>query len=94
MRTLVTIALVVLIVWVGLLIGLAAWTAVTAVAALLVFAMVVVGLYVLMTRGTRAVFGPRRRLEAELGLEVLERRLARGEISPAEFEQAKHALGL
>jgi uncharacterized membrane protein len=39
------------------------------------------------------ILGPRRRLEAEFGLEVLRARLARGEISQAEFEQAKRALG-
>ncbi|HYN47845.1 MAG TPA: SHOCT domain-containing protein [Candidatus Nanopelagicales bacterium] len=41
----------------------------------------------------RNLFGPRRRLEAELGREALERRLARGEITREEFEQAKRALG-
>lgn len=53
----------------------------------------VFALYFVITRGTRAVLGPRRRLEAELGLEVLRTRLARGEINQAEFEQAKRALG-
>ena len=59
---------------------------------LLLFALLV-GLYYLVTRVARRLFGPRRRLEAELGLEVLEGRLARGEITPEEFEQAKRALG-
>lgn len=53
----------------------------------------VLALFLVITRGTRAVFGPRRRLEEDLGLEVLRTRLARGEISQAEFEQAKRALG-
>ena len=59
---------------------------------LVVFFGVVFALFFVITRGTRAMFGPRRRLEAELGLEALEARLARGEISTAEFEQAKRAL--
>ncbi len=59
---------------------------------LLLFALLV-GLYYLVTRVARRLFGSRRRLEAELGLEVLEGRLARGEITPEEFEQAKRALG-
>lgn len=60
---------------------------------LTVFVVLVVALFLVITRGTRAGLGPRRRLEAELGLEVLRGRLARGEISQAEFEQAKRALG-
>ncbi|MFH1474445.1 MAG: hypothetical protein ABIG85_01150 [Chloroflexota bacterium] len=57
------------------------------------FAAAVAVLYVLITRLTRAAFGPRRRLEAELGLEALEQRLAPGEITREEFEQARRALG-
>ena len=53
----------------------------------------VFALFFVITRGTRAILGPRRRLEEDLGLEVLRTRLARGEISQAEFEQAKRALG-
>ena len=60
---------------------------------LVVFFGVVFALFILITRGTRAIFGPRRRLEEELGLEVLRGRLARGEITPDEFEQARRALG-
>ena len=41
----------------------------------------------------RNLFGPRRRLESELGLEALEGRLARGEITREEYEQARRALG-
>lgn len=63
------------------------------IVALTVFFAVVSALFFVVTRGTRAVLGPRRRLEEELGLEVLRGRLARGEISQAEFEQAKRALG-
>jgi uncharacterized membrane protein len=58
-----------------------------------VFAAAVAVLFVAVTRVTRAVFGPRRRLEAELGLEALEARLARGEITQEELEQARRALG-
>jgi uncharacterized membrane protein len=61
---------------------------------LLVFIGLLMVLYYLVSRGTRMLFGPRQRLEAELGLEVLEQRLSRGEISNEEFEQAKRALGL
>ena len=59
----------------------------------LVFFGAVAGLFVVITTVARAVFGPRRRLEAELGLEVLERRRARGEITPEQFGQAERALG-
>jgi uncharacterized membrane protein len=66
-------------------------------ATLLVGAVVFVGavavLFVAVSWLARAVFGPRLRLEAELGLETLERRLARGEIKRDEYEQAKRALG-
>jgi len=57
------------------------------------FAAAVALLFMAVTWLARAVFGPRRRLEAELGLEALERRLARGEITREEFEQARRALG-
>jgi uncharacterized membrane protein len=60
---------------------------------LTLFFGLVFALFFVITRGTRAVLGPRRRLEEELGIEVLRARLARGEISQAEFEQAKRALG-
>lgn len=58
-----------------------------------VFAAVVAVLFVVVTWLARVVFGPRRRLEAELGWEALEARLARGEITQEEFEQARRALG-
>lgn len=54
---------------------------------------VVTALFLVITRVTRALFGSRRRLEAELGSEALEARLARGEITKAEFDQARRALG-
>jgi len=60
---------------------------------LTIFFALVFALFFIVTRGARAIFGPRRRLEAEFGLEVLRTRLARGEISQAEFEQGKRALG-
>ncbi len=59
----------------------------------IVFFGIVFALFFVITRATRALFGPHRRLEAELGLEALEARLARGEITRQEFEQAKRALG-
>lgn len=59
---------------------------------LALFFALVFALFLLITRGTRAILGPRRRLEEELGLEALRARLARGEISQAEFEQARRAL--
>jgi uncharacterized membrane protein len=58
------------------------------IVAALVFTLVVVLLFVIVTRGTRAVFGPRRRLEEGVGLAVLEGRLRRGEISREEFDLA------
>ena len=61
---------------------------------LFVFFLVVFALFFLVTRGTRAILGPRRRLEEEVGVEVLRKRLARGEISQDEFEQGKRALEL
>jgi uncharacterized membrane protein len=62
------------------------------VVGLTLFVALVFGLFLLITRGTRAILGPRRRLEEELGLEVLRTRLARGEISQTEFEQARRAI--
>ncbi len=50
-------------------------------------------LYLAVTRGARLLFGTRRRLEAELGLEVLDDRLRRGEITPGEHARARRALG-
>jgi hypothetical protein len=41
----------------------------------------------------QAVFGPSRRLERDLGVEVLRGRMSRGEISRAQFEVAAAALG-
>jgi uncharacterized membrane protein len=60
---------------------------------LTIFFALVFALFFVITRETRAILGPRRRLEAEIGLDVLRARLARGEISQAEFEQGKRALG-
>ena len=57
------------------------------------FAAAVAVLFVAVRGLTRAAFGPRRRLETELGLDVLEGRLARGEITRDEFEAARRALG-
>jgi uncharacterized membrane protein len=64
-----------------------------ALLALFVFFGAVFALFFVITRVTRAILGPRRRLEAELGLEALERRYAQGEITQEELDQAKRALG-
>lgn len=53
---------------------------------------VVALLFVVITRGTRAVVGPRRRLEESVGLAVLEGRLKRGEISRDEFNDAARVI--
>jgi uncharacterized membrane protein len=63
------------------------------VLATVIFLVVVLALFFVITRGTRMLFGPRRRLEAEMGLDALRARLARGEITAQEFEQAKRAPG-
>jgi uncharacterized membrane protein len=55
---------------------------------------VVAALFLAVRWLDRALFGPPRRLEAELGLEALEGRRRRGEITQAEFDQAKRALGV
>jgi uncharacterized membrane protein len=62
------------------------------IVAMLVFALIVVVLFVIVTRGTRAVIGPRRRLEEGVGLAVLEGRLRRGEISREEFHRASDVM--
>jgi uncharacterized membrane protein len=62
------------------------------IVALLVFALIVVLLFVIVTRGTRAVIGPRRRLEEGVGLAVLEGRLRRGEISREEYDRASDVM--
>ncbi len=41
----------------------------------------------------RVVFGPTKRLEAELGLDALRGRVKRGEITIEEFNVARRALG-
>lgn len=61
---------------------------------LAIFILLVFGLFFLVTRGTRAILGPRRRLEEKLGLEAMRKRLLRGEITEEQFEQGKRALGL
>lgn len=58
-----------------------------------VFSGAVAVLFVLFQRGARAAFGPRRRLEEDLGVDVLRHRLARGEITRRDFEDAKRTLG-
>jgi uncharacterized membrane protein len=62
------------------------------VAGIALFVAAVAVLYVIVTRGTRRAFGPKRRLETELGMEQLQGRLARGEITQDEFDQANRAL--
>lgn len=60
---------------------------------LLVLGAIVVFLYFAIRRGTRAAFGRARRLESELGVEVLDERLATGEITRDEYDIARRALG-
>lgn len=61
---------------------------------LAIFFGIVFTLLLVIVWGTRAILGPRRRLEERLGLEVLQRRLDRGEITQEQYDQAKRALGL
>lgn len=68
---------------------LAAW-----IGGLVVFFLFVGALFLVLVRGTRAILGPRRRLEEEFALEVLRGRLARGEISNDEFRIASQVLGI
>lgn len=67
---------------------------VPAILGLAAFFAVVFLAYFAITRGLRALFGPRRRLEEELSLGPLRARLRHGDISQEEFDQAKRALGL
>jgi uncharacterized membrane protein len=59
----------------------------------LLFGGAVALLFVAIRWLARSLFGSRRRLESELGLEALDGRLARGEITREEYEQARLALG-
>lgn len=63
------------------------------VIAIAVFAAAVLGLFIIIRVVARTLFGHDRRLERDLGLEVLRSRLSRGEITRAEFEEAAGALG-
>jgi len=63
------------------------------IALLAVFGAIVILAFLLITRVTRAIVGPQRRLERDLGVEVLDARLARGEITREEYDRAKRALG-
>ncbi len=63
------------------------------VVGLAVFFGVVFALFWVITRVTRAVIGPSRRLERDLGLEVLEARRRRGEITDEELATGKRLLG-
>ena len=53
----------------------------------------VLALFVAVRILARGLFGRDRRLERAVGLEVLDARLARGEITREEYEQGKRALG-
>lgn len=66
---------------------------VTLALAVLLFVGAVALLFVAVRWLARSLFGSRRRLESELGLEALDGRLARGEITREEYEQARRALG-
>lgn len=65
---------------------------------LVVIAVLWAALVALLFVGIRTVVrrlaGPSKRLEGELGVEVLQARLARGEISVEEFEEGKRILGV
>ena len=61
--------------------------------AALVLTVLVAVLFFVVFRVAWAKFGPRRRHDGELGVVVLQGRLARGEITQAEFDQARRALG-
>ena len=60
---------------------------------LAVFFGPVFALFWAITGGTRRILGPRRRLERDMALEVLRGRLARGEITQAEYDEALRILG-
>ncbi len=60
---------------------------------LVVFFLIVFVLFRAVQLVARALFGANKRLEAELGMEALQSRLAGGEITPEEFEVARRALG-
>ncbi len=61
----------------------------TAIVATILFVTGLVILYATLVR----IVGPRRRLEAALGLEALGARRANGDISDEEFELARSLLG-
>lgn len=50
-------------------------------------------LFVAIRTIARGLFGRDRRLERAVGLEVLDARLARGEITREEYDQARQTLG-
>ena len=62
--------------WPGMLLGLVVW----------------IGLIVLLVWGASALFAPRAGSGEGTPLEILRRRYARGEISEAEYEQARRTL--
>ena len=60
---------------------------------MVVWGLVWIAVVVLAVWGATALFAPRRPNADESPPEVLKRRFARGELTLAEFEQAKRALG-
>jgi uncharacterized membrane protein len=58
------------------------------------WAALVALLFVGIRTVVRRLAGPSKRLEGELGVDVLKARLARGEISEAEFEEGQRLLGV
>lgn len=56
------------------------------------FGAIVFALFFIIVRGTRFLLGPRRRLDEQLGEEVLGTRLARGEFMTEEHDEARRAL--
>lgn len=59
---------------------------------LVVMALVVAVAFVVIRSGTRRLLGERRRLEEQLGLEALQARFQRGDITLDEFDRARRAL--
>jgi putative membrane protein len=55
--------------------------------------LVLVALIALVVRGMSTRFSPQSRAEDATPLEIVQRRYARGEISEAEYERGRKALG-
>lgn len=60
---------------------------------LVILLVAVVALFIAVRVIARGLFGRDRRLERSIGMEVLDARLRRGEITREEYDQARKALG-